>query len=512
MNEDIKYQKFKKILKYAILFVLGCIMIYYSNILSVSASTISSNSIYACDANNNVVNSQYNYILDGDFKTGYLGTTYQGVMNAFSINFNASIQQGNTYTLELITNTGDWRNIGESTIQLFGSLGSKVCSENVNAYTITSVSATYYKIIITFVANSTASYSKLSLSNLSGLPLTGITNWKIDSLSLTDHGNQSTNDIIINQNQQTQTIIDSNTQNKNEIIDNQNQNNEELKDTITDIFTEDCHPSNNLLPYSNGTWTTRGITITAKNGVYDMFGTFTGSSGGVTIDIPDFTLQPGTYTLNLNRKGTSIYPYFTLQGNQNIGVGDGKSTTFTLDTATTFTSIYLYFGTSSYNSQYSAMLSIGSTSQSFQEYGKEICNNKLDDLNENQQATNDKLDDLNDNITNSDTSGADEEANNFFNDFESNDFGLSNIITLPLTTIQSITSKSCTPLSLTLPFVNKTFQLPCMTTIYSKFEPFYSIYQTITFGVISYWVCVQIYAMVKGFKDPTKDEIEVMDL
>lgn len=119
---------------------------------------------------------------------------------------------------------------------------------------------------------------------------------------------------------------------------------------------------------------------------------------------------------------------------------------------------------------------------------------------------------LNDSLNNSDTSGANQDANNFFNNFENNDFGLSDIITLPLTTIQSITSKSCTPLSLTLPFVNKTFELPCMNTIYSKFEPFYSIYQTITFGVISYWVCVQIYAMVKGFKDPTSDEIEVMDL
>lgn len=155
-------------------------------------------------------------------------------------------------------------------------------------------------------------------------------------------------------------------------------------------------------------------------------------------------------------------------------------------------------------------------------------------LQQTQEATNDKLDEqiqqdkeqhkeqmeqdkqqheeTMDTITGTDTSGANNEASGFFNDFESNDFGLSDIITLPLTTIQSITSKSCTPLSLTLPFVNKTFQLPCMTTIYSKFEPFYSIYQTITFGVISYWICVQIYAMVKGFKDPTKDEIEVMDL
>lgn len=146
--------------------------------------------------------------------------------------------------------------------------------------------------------------------------------------------------------------------------------------------------------------------------------------------------------------------------------------------------------------------------------------NQNEQMIQQQQETNDKLDEtnkelgeLNDNITNDDISGAEDSASSFFDNFEDNDFGLSDIITIPLDLISSITSKSCNVLTLNIPFVNKTLTLPCMNSIYEEyFGSFLSIYQTITFGIIAYWVCVQIYAMVKGFKNPDKDEIEVLDL
>ena len=52
-----------------------------------------------------------------------------------------------------------------------------------------------------------------------------------------------------------------------------------------------------------------------------------------------------------------------------------------------------------------------------------------------------------------------------------------------------------------------------MDTIYKKqVGSFYTIYQTIIFGFIAYWVSVKIYALVKGFKDPDEDKVEVLDL
>ena len=140
-------------------------------------------------------------------------------------------------------------------------------------------------------------------------------------------------------------------------------------------------------------------------------------------------------------------------------------------------------------------------------------NNKLDTNNQLQQETNDKLNDLNDNITNSDTSGAQNNANSFFSDFDSNDYGLTDVISMPLNVIKNITSSKCTPLSIPIPFVDTNVTLPCMNTIYSQFfGDVLTIYQTITTGMIAYWVCINIFAMVKGFKDPDSDNVEVMEL
>lgn len=104
-------------------------------------------------------------------------------------------------------------------------------------------------------------------------------------------------------------------------------------------------------------------------------------------------------------------------------------------------------------------------------------------------------------------------ANDFFNNFTTDTHGLTGIITAPLSLISQITSSSCSPLVLPLPFVDKDLTLPCMGAIYSQyFGSFLSIYQMITFGIVAYWVCVRIFNLVKDFKNPDHDEIEVLDL
>lgn len=144
----------------------------------------------------------------------------------------------------------------------------------------------------------------------------------------------------------------------------------------------------------------------------------------------------------------------------------------------------------------------------------------INELNETQKETNKKLDetnqaikDTNDTIKDSDTSGAGDTASGFFDDFQDDDYGLSDIITMPLQVINSLTSSSCVELDLNVPFVNKKMSLPCMSSIYSQyFSDAYTLYQTATTGFVAYWVIVKIYALIKGFKDPDNDKIEVMDL
>lgn len=119
----------------------------------------------------------------------------------------------------------------------------------------------------------------------------------------------------------------------------------------------------------------------------------------------------------------------------------------------------------------------------------------------------------NDTLNNSDTSEATNEASNLFNNHQDNDFGLSGVITAPLNLIRSLTSKTCSQVVLPLPFVDKDLKLPCLSAIYREhFNGILSIYQIVLFAIVGYRICVSIFFMVKGFKDPNKDEIEVMDL
>lgn len=131
---------------------------------------------------------------------------------------------------------------------------------------------------------------------------------------------------------------------------------------------------------------------------------------------------------------------------------------------------------------------------------------KIEEQIKEQQKTNET-------ITDSDTSGANNDANSFFNDFEDNDYGFSDIVKMPLQMINNLTAAKCTPLSFPLPFVNTNVALPCMYDIYQKyFGSILNIYQTITFGMVAYWVCINLFRMVKNFKNPDNDEIEVLDL
>lgn len=104
-------------------------------------------------------------------------------------------------------------------------------------------------------------------------------------------------------------------------------------------------------------------------------------------------------------------------------------------------------------------------------------------------------------------------AGDFFNGFEDKDYGLSDVIILPLSFVKKIGSSSCSTLSLPLPFVNTNVELPCMSNVYNThFSAILTIYQLVTTGFIGYWVSINLFKMAKGFKDPTTDEVEVLDL
>lgn len=138
---------------------------------------------------------------------------------------------------------------------------------------------------------------------------------------------------------------------------------------------------------------------------------------------------------------------------------------------------------------------------------------KPDDEDASNQDIVNGLGDINNNITSTDISGAEGAFDSFFGNFENNDHGLFAIISTPLNFIKSFLNSVCTPLVLPLPFLDQEVTLPCMEYVYTKFfGNFFVAYQTITTGIVAYWVCVNIMRIVKDIKDSEKDTIEVLDL
>lgn len=145
---------------------------------------------------------------------------------------------------------------------------------------------------------------------------------------------------------------------------------------------------------------------------------------------------------------------------------------------------------------------------------QQIINNQ----NQNQQQTNEKLDninsglnDLNSNLTNSNVDTG--SAGSFFQNFENNDHGLSAVITAPLNFIKNLANATCSNLQSEIPLLNTTISLPCMSSkIKNKFPELVTILHTIMYGLVAYYIALDIYRMVKGFKDPQSDKIEVVEL
>lgn len=291
-----------------------------------------------------------------------------------------------------------------------------------------------------------------------------------------------------------------------DLKDQQQKNNQELIEQNKQNWKDNmqnCRDSKNLLVISDNNYCNSSNCVNFKKGI----GTpnFTNISGTFVIRVDlasPLTLDPGTYTINVFTGEN--YPYFNLYSSNKDLIaaasnGDFGRKTFTLTSTTTISYLTFYYGSTNLSyGEIKPILYVGSDSISFEPPG-EICTNKIDDVQHS--------------LTDDNVDGADNSASNFFSNFQTDTYGLSSIITAPLNLIESLTSTTCQDLVLPLPFVNKNLTLPCMTKIYQQnFGTFFTIYQTITFGIISYWVIVRIFNLIKDFKNPDHDEIEVMDL
>lgn len=142
---------------------------------------------------------------------------------------------------------------------------------------------------------------------------------------------------------------------------------------------------------------------------------------------------------------------------------------------------------------------------------------EINNINENKTIYF-KITDLNDNILYTSTYNINyqiqaNENSNFFTNFRTNFHGLSDIISTPLYAIKKLNTGVCTPLEIPIPYTDKNISLPCMTTVYQNNMPeILNIWQIVTNGLIAYYIILDLFRIVKSFKEPEEDKIEVVDL
>lgn len=114
-----------------------------------------------------------------------------------------------------------------------------------------------------------------------------------------------------------------------------------------------------------------------------------------------------------------------------------------------------------------------------------------------------------DTITNGDITGAEDSASGFFNDFKSEDFGLSSIVTAPLRGINAMLSDTCIAPSAT--YKGQTFSLPCGSMLWSRpgGEDFKSFLNVMYGGFLAYLVIRKFFLDVENLKNPNSDKVEV---
>lgn len=455
------------------------------------------------------------------------GTRYNGKLSIIDAYFDYPFEANTTYTLTYNMNTEDFRNS-------FGARYWWDCDDEMNATnqhlgSFTYVSYKKVKFSFTPTENTTCIRVMIGSSNASSQAITGISNWRLDSITLYDPAFQSgsgsgqgstsspsptpsgaTNQDIINSNEDnTQDIINNQNDNTQDIIDNNNENTDKIIDNQNDLLGNRCSNLLDMSKVSACTLNNNNSTVYCPTNPI-VINSINEDTGSIDFNAPaswrgfmfdDFiSVDPNTtyyikfsssnFTSNLIK--VSHFGVFQNYLTQSQFYNTLSSRSFTTGPETHFIKISFESSASGNNFVINSLY-LGKTDNSYCKFNSYTS----------------KLDDLNDSINNSNI----DDKTGFFTDFEDNTHGLSGIITLPLSTIQSLTNTSCVSLSIPIPFTNSNVSLPCMTEVYQTYIPsVYNIWQVVSFGIISYFICLDIFKMVKGFKDPNEDKVEVLDL
>lgn len=141
-------------------------------------------------------------------------------------------------------------------------------------------------------------------------------------------------------------------------------------------------------------------------------------------------------------------------------------------------------------------------------------NQVISNNNSNFNQVNSNLTDLNSNIS-SDFLTANTGNDFFDSDALSGHEDLLSLVELPLEFLQNLVNSTCTPMNLHFTMYNHTYNMsfPCMSSTYRTYAPdIFTLYQTITTGLICYYCIMSMIKTTTKVLDPEKAHLETVDL
>ena len=363
--------------------------LFLKNINVYAATLTSYSSNYdACSASNRFTFTNIDTMNNWNYFTGTIGSVNYNVPNSMQFDFKYDLSAMKYYDVKFtMTGYDIYSSVNSSMVSISnGSSCGDLSNNNVAlvSFTKSSSSNSRYKVMTFRIYSATAvSNWSILLENTSALA--GPENFGVSSITINEVDVSNTDAIIDNQNSNTDSVINNQNDNTNSIINNQNQNNEELKDTINNNFNS-CRPSTNLFPgwvIGTGINSTTGAIVTNDSGAtssdyikVDFNSNSHYTLTGLTTNLRTFIAAYNSNKEFLGRTGANYSGLVTID-----------STSFASGTAQGSGDI-AYIRITSYNpregditqvNDLKTMLNVGSTALDYEEYGKEICTNKLDE-------------------------------------------------------------------------------------------------------------------------------------
>lgn len=429
----------------------------------------------------------------------YRNVKYDGQLASLNFYSPLTISPLEKYTLTINFRGDDFISAKANTVSVNNNTECSIISTQTdgNEY------STYLKIA--FVCGQSSDWFHVNVGGLgdedyiTGGPSSGTTTYGITSLDIVNETAKDTEKIIAGNDKNTDNIINNNDKNTNTIIDKNKENTDKIldsnKDTqnvIKDQFNS-CRDSVNLVDFSknaiingvNYSFDNNSLIITQISSVQYSSLSFSildiiKNNPGKTLkfvytdlDVSSFNSSMNTIVqLSLKNNGTSIY--FNMLTSEN---GHAEYTIPQDTSGFTFAGIKFYTNNSKTTVDSSQvtitkpmLVFTDSVYTDYEQYGQQICSNKLDEQNKTSKGILGKLSSLFDWLTNKDSadvSGANKIAGYL------PPGPLDSIINLPLTFFQNVNtnlSKTCTPLDVPIPYLNKTIQIPCINTIFNQID------------------------------------------